>query len=652
MSLNAGNRSATFAPEAVAELRHDLRTPVNHIIGYCEMLLEDAVDAGQTERTVPLEQALAAAREVLSLIGSSLPATQQQVGEEEISGLSEALRAPQSRILQATNSLMSRAGQPADTDFVADVQKVQRSAERLLAVLEPTAAIPPPLAESTAPESTSAVVDAGTDTETALILVVDDNEDNRAILQRRLERQGYAVECAENGQRALAQIRQRSFDLVLLDIMMPEVDGYEVLAQMKSAPATRDIPVIMISALDDLGSIVRCIERGAEDYLPKPFDPVLLRARISASLEKKRLRDGEVEYLRQVRSVIEAATAVEAGTYEPGSLGSIARRNDELGRLARVFDAMAGQVRAREERLHKQVHALKRAIEEAAHKPREREAHTEAELEVGQVFADRYEILTVVDGGGMGMVYKARDRELEEDMAIKTLHSDLLRGDSSLVDRFKAEIRLTRRLSHPSIVRTHDFGESDGVYYLTMEYIEGVTARKLIDTRGTLGVPSTLAIATQLAKSLAVAHEGGVIHRDIKPQNLLLDKEGELKVLDFGVARLVEHTSQRTEVGMVVGTPAYMAPEQLLEETTDERSDLYSVGVVMYECLTGRLPFEGKSAVSLIAKLLKEEPIPPAKLNDEVPPELSVLILRLLSKEPEGRPGSAAELSELLAQFA
>jgi DNA-binding response OmpR family regulator len=617
-------------------LRHELRTPVNHIVGYCEMLLEDAVEADRTDHQIALEDTLGVARDLLNLINTRLPASEREV--------------PRRSVVELVESLLDD-GLPTDESFAEDVRKIINGAERLVGIEAGM------VASATADETNGGGTQAsealeGERTATkARVLVVDDNEDNRAILERRLVRQGYAVECAEDGSRALKMLEDRPCDLVLLDIMMPEVDGYEVLQRVKANPRTRDIPVIMISALDDLASIVRCIEDGAEDYLPKPFDPVLLKARISASLEKKRLRDAEKEYLEKVQHVIAAASAVESGTYEAGSLSEIARRNDELGRLARVFDNMAGEVKAREERLRQQGDDLRKAVEEVHEVPRQPVSSRDAELEVGSVFAERYEILGVIDSGGMGMVYKARDRELDDEIAIKTLHSELISDDQRMIDRFKSEIRLARLISHPSVVRTHDFGKSDDVYYLTMEYVEGVTARQLLAKRGRLAVSSTLAIATQLARSLEVAHKQGVIHRDIKPQNLLLDKDGNLKVLDFGVACLTERSGNLTEAGLVVGTPAYMAPEQLLDETAEERSDLYAVGVVLYECLTGRLPFEANSSIALIAKQLQEDPIPPDQVNPDVPPELSALIIRLLSKSPDDRPASASELAQLLAQI-
>ncbi len=197
------------------------------------------------------------------------------------------------------------------------------------------------------------------------ILVVDDNVLNRMLLKRTLEQQGHTVALAENGRQALEMLDAGHFDLVLLDILMPEMDGYEVLARLKRDPARRDLPVIVISALEEMESVIRCIGMGAEDYLPKPFDSLLLRARIGASLEKKRLRDQEVEYLQQVAHVTAAAAAVEAGQFRLASLDEVAARPDALGQLGRVFQRMAREVDAREQSLKQQVQALRIQIDEA-----------------------------------------------------------------------------------------------------------------------------------------------------------------------------------------------------------------------------------------------------------------------------------------------
>ena len=188
----------------------------------------------------------------------------------------------------------------------------------------------------------------------ARVLVVDDNPTSRMALSFSLQYQGHQVSEAENGQQALEMLQTASFDLVLLDVEMPVVDGYQVLEQMKSDSVLRDIPVIVISAVEDMDSVVKCIQRGAEDYLPKPFEAVLLKARISACLEKKRLRDQELEYLQQVAQLTTAAAAIEAKTFNTGNLAGVAARTDTLGQLARVFQRMAREVRAREEDLRQQ----------------------------------------------------------------------------------------------------------------------------------------------------------------------------------------------------------------------------------------------------------------------------------------------------------
>jgi len=197
------------------------------------------------------------------------------------------------------------------------------------------------------------------------LLVVDDNSMNRIMLSRYITKLGYQATLAENGRQALDKLQGQPFDLVLLDVQMPEMDGYQVLEHLKADPRLRDIPVIMISAVEELESVVRCIELGAQDYLPKPFNPVLLRARLSASLERKWLRDQEVDYLQQVGRVTAAAAAIRANTFKSESLDEVARRSDELGQLALVFQEMARQVYAREQQLQRQVQQLRIEIDHA-----------------------------------------------------------------------------------------------------------------------------------------------------------------------------------------------------------------------------------------------------------------------------------------------
>ena len=268
----------------------------------------------------------------------------------------------------------------------------------------------------------------------------------------------------------------------------------------------------------------------------------------------------------------------------------------------------------------------------------------------GRVLARRYAIAEQLGIGGNGVVYRAFDRELGEVVAVKTVRPDVLAVDPTALERLKSEIRLARRISHRNVVRTHDLGEADGMYFITMEYVTGTTLRELIDRGDPLPVPAVVAIAKQLCRALEVAHEQGVIHRDIKPQNLMVQPDGTLKVMDFGVARLRERTQQLTSAGMIVGTPAYMAPEQLMDDEVDARVDIYATGVVMYECLTGHRPVDGSSPHVLMARMLASSFRPPHEVNPAVSKMLSAIVMRTLAKEADSRPSTAGELYDLLAQ--
>jgi eukaryotic-like serine/threonine-protein kinase len=267
-------------------------------------------------------------------------------------------------------------------------------------------------------------------------------------------------------------------------------------------------------------------------------------------------------------------------------------------------------------------------------------------LSPGQTFGNRYEIKSVLGVGGMGMVYKANDRELGEVLAIKTLRPEMVATDSSALERFKSEIRLARRIAHRNVVRTYDLGEASGQYYITMEYVEGKSLKDLIREHGRLPATAVLPIAKQLCRALAVSHEEGIIHRDIKPQNMVVQGDGVLKVMDFGIARLASRPADtgHTQAGMVVGTPEYMAPEQLLGDELDARADLYATGVVLYECLVGKVPHTADTPMTLIAKVLEEVPRPPVTVQADIPQQLSELVMWAMAKDREQRPRSAAEL--------
>ena len=269
----------------------------------------------------------------------------------------------------------------------------------------------------------------------------------------------------------------------------------------------------------------------------------------------------------------------------------------------------------------------------------------------GSLFAGRYTILSTLGAGGMGVVYKATDTQLGETIAIKTLRGDFLNSDPTALERFKSEIRLARRISHRNVVRTHDIGESEGTHFITMEFIAGTSLSDLLQKKKRLPPAAAVTIGKQLVRALEVAHEQGIIHRDIKPQNLVVQPDGVLKVMDFGIARLTERPKGMTRTGMVVGTPEYMAPEQLLGDEIDARADLYSAGIVLYECLTGGRPWAADSATILIGKMLSEAPRPPIELVPEIPPALSALIVRSISRDRNDRPASASEFVDELEKL-
>ena len=273
-------------------------------------------------------------------------------------------------------------------------------------------------------------------------------------------------------------------------------------------------------------------------------------------------------------------------------------------------------------------------------------------LRPGQLLADRYEIKEVLGSGGMGVVYRAWDRHLQEPIAIKTLRPEALQADETSLERFKQEIRLARRITHRNVLRTHDLGEVDGAYFITMEYAEGTSLAELLKKRGRLPVGVALTIGKQLCRALEVAHEAGVVHRDIKPQNLMIDPGGFLKVMDFGIARLAEgHRPAEaglTRQGMMIGTPEYMSPEQLMAGEVDGRADLYAVGAVLFECVTGRAVFQAPSVTAMIAAHLQDTPEDPHQLNPEVSEAFARVILKALAKERNDRWQSAQEMYEAL----
>jgi serine/threonine-protein kinase len=245
----------------------------------------------------------------------------------------------------------------------------------------------------------------------------------------------------------------------------------------------------------------------------------------------------------------------------------------------------------------------------------------------------------------MGMVFQAHDRDLDEPVALKILRPEIASMDPQILERFKTEIRVARRIAHRNVVRTYDFGDANGMKFISMEFIQGMTLKQLFRSKGALPLGVGLQIAKQAAAGLVAAHEMGVVHRDVKPHNIMLTPQSDVKIMDFGIVRDTTRTGEMTQTGTIMGTPDYMSPEQALGKgDLDHRSDVYSFGVVLYEMFTGALPFRGETAISIAMKHVQEEPRAPRAVNPQIPPELEAVIQRAMKKAPEARYPRMADL--------
>ncbi|MBD3412972.1 MAG: tetratricopeptide repeat protein [Candidatus Aminicenantes bacterium] len=271
------------------------------------------------------------------------------------------------------------------------------------------------------------------------------------------------------------------------------------------------------------------------------------------------------------------------------------------------------------------------------------------EMGVGSTFADRYHIIEKLGKGGMGSVYKARDINIDEPVALKILNPEIA-SDEQTIQRFRNELKLTRKISHRNICRVYDLNEHEGIHFISMEYVSGEDLKSLIHRIGQLTVGKAVIIARQVCEGLHEAHRLGVIHRDLKPQNVMIDREGNAKIMDFGIARSAK-SKGLTEDGAIVGTPEYMSPEQVEGREVDGRSDIYSLGIILYEMLTGRIPFEGKTPLSVAVKQKSEKPIDPRRINSQIPENISRLILKCLQKNKDLRDQNVSALLEELRKI-
>ena len=265
-------------------------------------------------------------------------------------------------------------------------------------------------------------------------------------------------------------------------------------------------------------------------------------------------------------------------------------------------------------------------------------------IKVGTIVGDRYEILEKIGVGGMAEVYKGKDHKLNRFVAVKVLKEEF-RGNEGFVKKFKEEAQAAARLAHPNIVNVYDVGDENGIYYIVMELVEGITLKNYIERKGNLTIKEATSIAIQVCAGLEVAHNNNIVHRDIKPQNIIISREGKVKVTDFGIAKA---TTSQTTTASAMGSVHYASPEQARGGYVDGRSDIYSLGIVLYEMVTGRVPFDGETAVTVAVKHLQEEMVPPSVYCKNIPFSLEQIIKKCTEKSPDRR---YQDIGDLLADL-
>ncbi len=418
------------------------------------------------------------------------------------------------------------------------------------------------------------------------MLLVEADEAMRGLMQAVLRARGHEVTTVVDGTSAIASFSMEHFPLVVLDAELPDLDGLEVCRRLRRSPHGAGAMIVVCTHQNQHDAVQRVLEAGADDYLTKPLDMGLLSVRLAV-------------FERQAQRAVERQAEIEA------DLNSDDAPTEEIAQ------------------------------------PSERQASPKREA-VGR--NSRYELIDRIGRGGTSDVFKAYDKELGEIVALKVLKFEWS-DDESWTQRLRHEIRLSRQIKNQHVATIYEIGRMGERAFLAMEYVPGVPLAEIIQQRGSLTEEEALDIAEQAADGLAACHRTGIVHRDIKSSNLMVTPEGKAIVLDFGLARRPEDI-RITHDGMLLGTPAYMAPEQFEEKPLVPATDVYSFGCVLYEMLTGTVPFEGKNLVATAQRHLMERPRPLRTLNAGVSAYFEGIVLKCLAKTPGERYRDAAALRE------
>ncbi|MBX7219739.1 MAG: protein kinase [Blastocatellia bacterium] len=442
------------------------------------------------------------------------------------------------------------------------------------------------------------------------LLIVDDIPSNIDVLEEMLTELGFTILSAPNGQQALETLQTAHPDVILLDIAMPDLNGFEVCQQLKANPATAEIPVIFVTAMGDPADQIRGFEVGGADYITKPFHWKEVLARIENQLRISQLQS------------------------------ELKRRNQEL--------------------------SLRNEELERAHQQADRYFSVLSETLQGMVLDHKYFLEHKIGEGGFGVVYQARHLELQSPVAVKILRPVSGIPSHDELERFRREGMVACHIHHPNAVKVLDSNISDsGVPYIVMELLTGHTLRDEMNDKRRLSFNRSIEIIVPVCMVLARAHQTGIIHRDIKPENIFLHEtdSGEVvKVLDFGIAKVIGDLAElatvyvtQTASSVIQGTPTYMAPERLANKPCGPSADVYGIAAVLYEMLAGFPPFHSskQDLTLMLVQHLTCRPVPLRTSNPEVPVEIESLIDRALAKEPEERPtaqGLATALQKLVAR--
>jgi CheY-like chemotaxis protein len=444
-------------------------------------------------------------------------------------------------------------------------------------------------------------------------LVVDDDAVVRCLIGRMLLKMGFAVREAEDGRSALRESLKQDFDIIITDLAMPGMDGMAFVREARAGGVAS--PVIFLTATATVPKAVEAIKLGAYEFLEKPMNAYRLAEVVKAAIESRPARQEPASIRIDVEPPATGTLSLEVDVGEPVT-GCVSGEEGSGG---------AG-----------------RGLREV--KVTRAPPDPKARKRIG-----RYEVESLIGRGGMGMVFKCRDPLIGRTVAVKVLYlvSDEQAEAKEIVDRFRREAAAAGTLSHPNIVAVHDMGrdEEHGDWFIVMEHVDGRGLNFVMDEKKALSEKDVIVLGFQMADALAHAHACGVTHRDIKPSNILIQSDGEAKLVDFGLAAV--RGWKVTLGGRILGSPSYMAPERIRGEVGGPWTDQFSLGVVLYESLTGANPFDGDTLETKVLRLLQHDPAPLTEVVPSVSPKLAEAVMRLMAKDDHDRFPTMQNLADL-----